>query len=83
MLKDGQWMIANETDIRLGPPPPNLGKMIAIASEGSTVWGVVTDQGPTTRLSDERRDARGGDGGGDYHAGASVVCVSIFAGPVD
>ena len=52
VLKDGQWMIANETDIRLGPPPPNLGKMIAIASEGSTVWGVVTDQGPTTRLSD-------------------------------
>jgi uncharacterized RDD family membrane protein YckC len=51
VLKDGQWMIGDEEDIRLGPPPPNDGKMIAIASEQATVWAVVTDEGPTTRTS--------------------------------
>jgi uncharacterized RDD family membrane protein YckC len=51
VLRDGQWMIADEQDIRLGPPPPNDGKMIAIANDQKVIWAIVTDEGPTMRSS--------------------------------
>ena len=47
-LDDGQWMIADDNDIRLGPPPPGDGKIIAIANEQKSIWAVVTDDGPPT-----------------------------------
>ena len=52
-LQDGQWMIADDTDIRLGPPPPFDGKILALADEQKVVWAVVSDQGPTTRSATE------------------------------
>jgi uncharacterized RDD family membrane protein YckC len=50
-LEGGQWMIDDEADLRLGAAPPNAGKLIAIATEQTFTWAIVTDNGPTTRLS--------------------------------
>jgi uncharacterized RDD family membrane protein YckC len=53
VLQNGQWMIADETNIRIGPPPPRSGKMVAIAAEQDVVWAVVMNQEPTTRSTSE------------------------------
>jgi uncharacterized RDD family membrane protein YckC len=48
-LEGGQWMIADEADLRVGAPPPNAGKLLAVASEQTITWAIVTDNGPATR----------------------------------
>lgn len=51
VLQDGQWMIANADDLRVGLPPPDRGNVVAIANEHeqNVVWAVVSDEGPTTQ----------------------------------
>jgi hypothetical protein len=43
VLEDGGWMIADESNLRIGPPPPNRGKLIAIANQQNTVWAIVLE----------------------------------------
>jgi len=52
-LHSGQWMIADDSTIRLGSPPPHNARMIALASERTIVWAIVEESvpagGPPTR----------------------------------
>lgn len=41
VLANGQWEIADETDIRTGPTPPQGDVLLAIADDQDTVWAVV------------------------------------------
>ncbi len=41
VLQNGQWEIADGTDIRTGPTPPQGDVMLAIACDQDAVWAVV------------------------------------------
>ncbi len=46
VLANGQWEIADETDIRTGPTPPQGSVLLAIANDQDTVWAVVRGMVP-------------------------------------
>jgi len=53
VLANGQWEIADDTDLRSGPTDPMWDSMVAIAGGQDAVWAIVRSSGASTQESED------------------------------